>query len=138
MISGMNHPNIVEIYKLGMLVDGRKYIIMELLEGEPLTARIDRGPVPALEGMEIIDAVCDALIAVHARGIVHRDLKSDNVFLANIGGARRVKLLDFGLAKQSSSPSGMKTMTGMVVGTPQYVSPDQIRGERASQATDTY
>jgi eukaryotic-like serine/threonine-protein kinase len=138
MISGIHHPNIVEIHNLGMLVDGRKYIVMELLEGEPLTARIDRAPIPALEGMEIIDAVCDALIAVHARGIVHRDLKSDNVFLANIGGARRVKLLDFGLAKQSSSPSGMKTMTGMVVGTPQYVSPDQIRGEPASPATDTY
>jgi serine/threonine-protein kinase len=142
MISGINHPNIVEIYKLGMLVDGRKYIIMELLEGEPLTARIDRAPIPALEAMEIIDAVCDALIAVHARGIVHRDLKSDNVFLANIGGVMRPKLLDFGLAKQSgasaASSSGPRTMTGMVVGTPQYVSPDQIRGEPASPATDTY
>jgi serine/threonine-protein kinase len=111
---------------------------MELLEGEPLTARIDRGPVPAPEGIEIIDAVCDALMAVHARGIVHRDLKSDNVFLAKIGGATRVKLLDFGLAKQSSSSSGIKTMMGMVVGTPHYVSPDQIRGEPSSPATDTY
>ncbi len=138
MISGMNHPNIVEIYKLGMLVDGRKYIIMELLEGEPLTARIDRAPIPPHEAVDIIDAVCDALMAVHARGIVHRDLKSDNVFLAKIDGATRVKLLDFGLAKQANSSTGMKTMTGMVVGTPHYVSPDQIRGEPASPATDTY
>jgi eukaryotic-like serine/threonine-protein kinase len=138
MLIGLQHPNVVEIHKLGMLVDGRKYIIMELLEGEPLTASIDRAPIPALEGMEIIDGVCDALMAVHARGIVHRDLKSDNVYLAKIGGATRVKLLDFGLAKQANVSSGEKTMMGMVVGTPQYVSPDQIRGEPASPATDTY
>jgi len=138
MISGMQHPSIVEIYNLGMLVDGRKYMVMELLEGEPLTARIDRAPLPAHEGMEIIDAVCDGLMAVHARGIVHRDLKSDNVFLARIDGATRVKLLDFGLAKSSGISSGAKTMIGMVVGTPQYVSPDQIRGEPASPATDIY
>ncbi len=138
MISGMRHPNVVEIYNLGMLVDGRKYIVMELLEGEPLTARIDRAPIPAHEGMEIIDAVCDALMAVHARGVVHRDLKSDNVFLANIGGTPRVKLLDFGLAKSSGVTSGAQTMMGVVVGTPQYVSPDQIRGEPAGPATDIY
>jgi serine/threonine-protein kinase len=138
MISGMHHPNIIEIHNLGMLVDGRKYIVMELLVGEPLTARIDRGPIPPLEGMEIVDAVCDALLAVHARGIVHRDLKSDNVFLANIGGTTRVKLLDFGLAKSSNRPTGAATMMGMVVGTPQYVSPEQIRGQPATGASDTY
>jgi serine/threonine-protein kinase len=139
MISGVNHPNIIEIYNLGMLVDGRKYIVMELLEGQPLTARIERAPIPALEGMEIIDAVCDGLMAVHARGIVHRDLKSDNVFLANVGGIMRPKLLDFGLAKSSSGGSGgPKTMIGMVVGTPQYVSPEQIRGKSAGPASDTY
>lgn len=139
MVGGLQHPNIVEIYNLGMLVDGRKYIVMELLEGEPLTKRIERGAIPAAEAIDIIDAVCDALIAVHGRGIIHRDLKSDNVFLANIGGTTRVKLLDFGLAKSSSGPSaGPKTMMGMVVGTPQYVSPDQIRGESSSAATDTY
>jgi serine/threonine-protein kinase len=140
MISGMHHPNIVEIFNLGMLVDGRRYIVMELLEGVPLTARIDRAPIPAQEGIEIIDAICDALMAVHARGIVHRDLKSDNVFLANIGGTTRAKLLDFGLAKLSNagSSSAAKTMMGIVVGTPQYVSPDQIRGESAGPATDIY
>jgi eukaryotic-like serine/threonine-protein kinase len=140
LINGIHHPNIVEIYNLGALPDGRKYIVMELLEGESLSDKIERGPVPPRDAIEIIDAMCDALMAVHGRSIIHRDLKSDNVFIANIGGYPRVKLLDFGLAKLSgNNPSSLtKTKTGFVVGTPQYLAPEQIRGKPADERTDVY
>lgn len=140
LVNGMHHPNIVEIYQLGQIVDGRKFIVMELLVGESLTERIDRGPIPAREAIEMIDAICDALTAVHGKGIIHRDLKSDNIFLANINGQTRVKLLDFGLAKLSGADprSITKTKTGFVVGTPHYLSPEQIRGKAADHRTDVY
>ncbi len=140
LVNGMHHPNIVDIFKLGQITDGRKYIVMELLTGESLTAKIDRGAIPAPEAMHHLDAMCDALTAVHFKGIVHRDLKSDNIFLANIGGELRVKLLDFGLAKLADGKPGSitKTKTGFVVGTPHYLSPEQIRGKAADPRSDVY
>ena len=140
LVNEIHHHNIVDIFQLGKLPDGRKYLVMEWLEGESLSGLIERGPIPARDAIEILDAICDALIAVHGKGIVHRDLKSDNVFLANNRGHRQIKLLDFGLAKLSGNdPRAVtKTKTGMVVGTPHYMSPEQIRGKPADNRTDIY
>ena len=140
LVNEIHHHNIVDIFQLGVLPDGRKYLVMEWLEGESLTGRIERGPIPAPEAVEILDAIADGLIATHEKGIIHRDMKSDNVYLANARGQVRVKLLDFGLAKLSGNDprSVTKTKTGMVVGTPHYMSPEQIRGKQADQRTDVY
>jgi serine/threonine-protein kinase len=140
LVNEIHHSNIVDIFQLGVLQDGRKYLVMELLEGESLSARIERGRIPAPEAVGILDEIADALIATHEKGIVHRDMKSDNVFLANLRGRITVKLLDFGLAKLSGNdPRAVtKTKTGIVVGTPHYMSPEQIRGKPADHRTDVY
>jgi len=140
LVNEIHHPNIVDIFQLGVLKDGRKFLVMELLEGESLSARIERGRIPVPEAVEILDGVADALIATHEKGIIHRDLKSDNIFLVNARGRVQVKLLDFGLAKLSGNdPRAVtKTKTGIVVGTPHYMSPEQIRGKSADARTDVY
>jgi serine/threonine protein kinase len=137
VVNEVHHPNIVEMYGVGELADGRKYLAMEWLEGESLSDRIDRGAIPAKEAIEILDGICDALQRVHERGVVHRDIKSDNVFLS---GARP-KLLDFGFAKLADGKNPRqitKTKTGMVVGTPAYLSPEQCRGKIADARSDIY
>jgi serine/threonine-protein kinase len=114
---------------------------MEWLDGESLSARIDRGPLAAQEAIEILDIVCDALEAAHEKAVVHRDLKSDNVFLVTLRGKRTVKLLDFGLAKLSGKTdlsSSTRTRTGVLVGTPAYMAPEQARGKAVDGRTDIY
>jgi serine/threonine-protein kinase len=141
LVNDVHHPNIVEVYSMGTLPDGRKYMAMEWLEGESLSDRIDRGKIPAAEAIVILDGLCDALQHVHARGVVHRDIKSDNVFLISAGGAVRPKLLDFGFAKLADGKNPRqitKTKTGMVVGTPPYMSPEQARGKLADHRSDMY
>jgi serine/threonine-protein kinase len=140
LVNDIHHGNIVEVYDLGELPDGRKYMVMEWLVGESLSDRIDKGPIPPAEAVEILDAICDALEAVHEKGIVHRDLKSDNVFLVQHRGKQQAKLLDFGLAKLASNdPRAItKTKTGIIVGTPHYMAPEQARGKPVDNRTDIY
>jgi serine/threonine-protein kinase len=140
LVSDVNHSNIVEVYQLGDLPDGRKYMVMEWLEGESLSDRIERGPMPPAEALMVLDAICDALESVHEKGIVHRDLKSDNVFLARGRNGVHVKLLDFGLAKLAGNdPRAItKTKTGIIVGTPHYMAPEQARGKPVDHRTDVY
>jgi serine/threonine-protein kinase len=142
IVNEIKHPNIVDIFHFGELPDQRSYFVMEWLDGEPLTARIDRGAIPATEAMEILDVICDALQAAHENNVTHRDLKSDNVFLITHRGKRTVKLLDFGLAKLSGkgledAPVG-STKQGIVVGTPAYMSPEQARSQPVDGRTDVY
>src|SRR5262245_51820038 len=123
--ASVNHPNVCQVYEVGE-DSGELYVAMELLEGEPLSSRIARGPMPASEALRTALGVLAALEAIHARGLVHRDLKPSNVFLTPHG----VKLLDFGLAlgveEASAKPTQERlTLTGMVVGTPQYMAPEQ-------------
>jgi serine/threonine-protein kinase len=141
--SAIDHPGIVEIYDFGTHTDGRAYIVMALLKGESLDHRLVSGPLPPLEGATIVAQVAGALAAAHARGIIHRDLKPDNIFLVPnelMPGGTQVKLLDFGIAKLGDDTvAGVKTQTGMMIGTPAYMSPEQCMGRAdLDHRTDLY
>jgi serine/threonine protein kinase len=124
----IKHPGIVQIYDCGILPDGIAFIIMELLEGETLQASLNRrGLWPIEEVATTMIQIADGLAAAHKIGIVHRDLKPDNIFLlARDPG--RVKLVDFGIAKLAERDYSVKTLSGMIMGTPRYMSPEQCRG----------
>ena len=141
--SAIDHPGIVEIYDFGTHTDGRAYIVMALLKGETLDQRVASGPLSPLEGATIVAQVAGALAAAHARGIVHRDLKPDNIFLVPnelMPNGIQVKLLDFGIAKLGDDTvAGVKTQTGMMIGTPAYMSPEQCMGKPdLDHRTDLY
>ncbi|MGN6104281.1 MAG: protein kinase domain-containing protein [Kofleriaceae bacterium] len=140
-VNQIGHPNIVDIFAFGSLPDGRCYLVMELLRGESLATRLDRG-VPALaETCAVLDGVLVALEAAHEAGIVHRDLKPDNIFLvATRSGPPVVKLLDFGIAKLLGADGSRteRTETGNLLGTPAYISPEQARGQGVDHRTDIY
>lgn len=128
----IDHPNVVEIHDVGVEDDGTVFIVMELLKGRSLKDLLDiKGTLSANMVVSVILQVLSALSAAHKMGIIHRDLKPDNVFLAVDNRMREeVKLLDFGIAKIEGQPEGdlKLTKTGMVMGTPHYLSPEQARG----------
>ena len=131
-VTAIKHPGIVEIYDFGTRDDGTAYIVMEYLIGDTLKERLAKvGRLPVHKALEITRQAASALGAAHRAGIIHRDLKPDNVFLVDdpeIG--ERVKLVDFGIAKilGADDHSVHRTRTGMVMGTPLYMSPEQCRG----------
>jgi serine/threonine-protein kinase len=140
LVNQVGHPNIVDIFETGHLPDRRPYIVMERLEGQPLSFRADEGKIQADQVIAILLQVCDALIAAHAAGIVHRDLKLDNIFLVDNPddpGTPKVKLLDWGIAKDINHDV-KHTVEGQLVGTPQYLSPEQARGAAVTPQTDVY
>jgi serine/threonine protein kinase len=134
--ASLRSKHVVEVYDHGVMEDGRPFIVMELLAGEPLDRRLDRlGRLPAKDTSRLVTMVCRALSKAHAVGIVHRDLKPENVFLVwdDEDGADVAKVVDFGIAKftdQVMGPSSA-TRTGSVLGTPYYMSPEQARGLRS-------
>jgi len=149
LAGSLNHPNLVAVYDLG-LHDGAPYFITELLQGESLRHRLSRGRIPLQSALEWGAHLAHGLAAAHARGIVHRDVKPDNVFISSDG---HVKLLDFGIAKLAEAardkgphglmdvtvtPTGGATRTGSVLGTPGYMSPEQVRGESVDARTDIF
>jgi eukaryotic-like serine/threonine-protein kinase len=139
-VNQIGHPNIVDVFGFGQLPDGRSFFVMEWLQGESLRERLQR-PLPFPEAVEILEHIAKALQAAHEAGVVHRDLKPDNVFLASVRGEKpTVKLLDFGLAKLTGSDSQRsdRTRTGVVMGTPLYLSPEQAKGAKIDAATDVY
>jgi serine/threonine-protein kinase len=140
LVNQIGHPNIVDIFHIGRLHDGRPYLVMELLRGRTLGERIAAGRVPAGEAVELLLQICGALDAAHAHGVVHRDLKPDNVFVVETRTGPVVKLVDWGIAKLSdtSTSSTSMTRTGALVGTPQYLSPEQARGKAIDERTDLY
>ncbi|HVY46582.1 MAG TPA: serine/threonine-protein kinase, partial [Minicystis sp.] len=136
--------HICEVLDLGVLPDGTRYMVMEYLEGETLTARIERGGrlTPAAS-IPLLVQVLEGLGAAHAAGIIHRDLKPDNVWIVPQRGGMRdfVKILDFGVSKFTQAAGGdeMKmTRAGTVMGTPYYMSPEQARGGQIDARTDLY
>jgi serine/threonine protein kinase len=130
--TAVRNPGIVEVFDFGILEDRSAFIVMEYLEGENLGARIRRGRLPIAATMTIVRAIARGLQAAHEQGIVHRDLKPDNIFLVpdpEQPAGERVKLLDFGIAKLAPmSGEVSQTRTGMVMGTPTYMAPEQCRG----------
>jgi serine/threonine protein kinase/tetratricopeptide (TPR) repeat protein len=135
--AGISHPNICQLYEVDETDDGL-VLAMELLDGEPLGARLTRGPMSPGDSSSIVLQALDALEALHARGLIHRDLKPSNLFLT----PRGVKLLDFGLARPVSGSLGAETTllteAGVIVGTPNYMAPEQVRGEALDARADLF
>lgn len=136
----VTHPNICRLYDIGE-EDGRPFLVMELLEGEPLAARLANGPMAVPEAVQIILSVLSALAAVHRSALVHRDLKPSNVFISTQG----VKVLDFGLAKPVAQPSTTDSATqidltqpGAIAATPRYASPEQLTGKPVDARSDLF
>jgi eukaryotic-like serine/threonine-protein kinase len=145
MLAALNHPNIATIYGLEQS-DGIHYLVMELVPGETLAERIRAGTVSIHEALEIGAQIAEALEAAHEKGVIHRDLKPANVKVTPEG---RVKLLDFGLAKAfaddgdmdlSNAPTltSLGTEEGKILGTPGYMSPEQVRGKSVDKRTDIW
>ena len=148
ILAGLNHPNIGAIYGVEQTSNGHQVLILELVEGIALTSRITRGPLLPTEALPIARQIAQALEAAHVCGIVHRDLKPDNIRLRPDG---TIKVLDFGIAKAFAPPLGSRradattttrwstiTMSGVVLGTAAYVSPEQARGEDVDQRADIW
>jgi serine/threonine protein kinase len=136
--SAAGHPNIVEVFDAGDLPDGRPYIVMEHLEGRELADIIDRlGPLEPARACRVVRDVARALDAAHARGVIHRDLKGENVMLVERGGEEIVKVLDFGIASNNTL-SGPRTVPGLVMGTPATMAPEQVKGKPPTIAFDVY
>src|SRR5262249_37607809 len=143
----LNHPNIVAVHDVGSHA-GAPYVVTELLQGETLRERLSRGPPPLSSALEWGGQMAQGLAAAHEHGIVHRDLKPENVFLTRSG---HVKLLDFGIAKAALaarstpdlleptlSPAGVMPRSGSVLGTPGYMSPEQVQGEPVDAPSDIF
>ena len=142
----LDHPNIVRIFRPGTTPRGRPYIVMERLFGRTLREEIDeRGPLPIEEAVDLTSQILDGLGAAHARGLLHRDIKLDNIFLCDTPDGRIIKILDFGLTKslddvevsRNPTPLMYPTKQGEFVGTPRYMAPEQVLG-RADRRADLY
>src|SRR4051812_6301929 len=132
--AAIGHVNIVQITDFGELPSGAPFFVMELLEGEPLSKVIRRGgPLPARRAVHILSQVASGLAAAHKAGVIHRDLKPDNI---HVGAKDAIKILDFGVAKMAGA--GRLTRAGMVFGTPHYMSPEQASGGEVDQRSDIY
>jgi serine/threonine-protein kinase len=139
--SRINQPNVAAIYDFGETEDGTLYLAMEYVEGETLAAVLRRsGPFSPTRAAEITGQIADGLTAAHHLGIVHRDLKPDNILVTRHHDGREwVKIVDFGIAKATKADSDQNvTSLGMAVGTPEYMSPEQIAGEQLDGRTDLY
>jgi hypothetical protein len=150
LAGSLNHPNLVVVHDVGAK-DGAPFLVTELLEGESLRHRLSRGRLPLRSALDLAAQIADGLAAAHARGIVHRDIKPENIFVTPGG---RAKLLDFGIAKLTSprpvegtrrnlldttlTPEGIGTNPGAVLGTPGYMSPEQVRGDPVDARTDIF
>jgi serine/threonine protein kinase len=140
--SKLNHPNILTVYDVGV-IDAAPYIVTELLEGEELREQLNQGAISQRSVLAYARQIADGLAAAHAKRIVHRDLKPENIFVTIDG---RVKILDFGLAKLKGLPSGgsietvgqVNTVPGVVIGTANYMSPEQVRGHEAEERSDIF
>jgi serine/threonine protein kinase len=141
IVSTIQHHGIIDIFGFGELPDGRQYMVMEYLQGTPLGTYLEqRKRLEPAEAFSLLDQVLAALGAAHAAGVVHRDLKPNNIFLVQQpDGTSYIKLLDFGIAKaEVPSEDSPHTVTGQLLGTPEYMAPEQVRSKPVSPRTDLY
>jgi eukaryotic-like serine/threonine-protein kinase len=146
VLASLNHPNIAAIHGVEE-ISGRHFLVMELVQGETLAQKVERGPIELHEALSIAAQVAEALEAAHEKGIIHRDLKPANIKVAPDG---KVKVLDFGLAKPSETDSAAvsssnsptlsmaATQHGVILGTAAYMSPEQARGKAVDKRTDIW
>src|SRR3954469_18737272 len=145
-ISALNHPNICTLHDVGSQ-DGTSYLVMEFIEGQSLAERLQKGPLPTDQVLKIGREIADALDKAHRHGIIHRDLKPGNIMLTKSGA----KLLDFGLARAATPAASLATLTevtspqhspitqeGTIVGTFQYMSPEQVEGKEIDGRSDIF
>ncbi len=136
LLGQLEHPGIVRYVAQGIAADGRPYLVMEWLDGESLSERLRRGPLAVAETVSLGRQVASALSVAHRRGVVHRDLKPSNLYLVG-GSTHQVKLLDFGVAGVRNAKSTL-TATGVMIGSPGYMAPEQVRGERVDPRADVF
>jgi serine/threonine-protein kinase len=138
--SRIAHPNVASVYDFGETPDGIIYLAMEFVDGPPLTSVIEQqGALPPKRAADIVRQTADALAVAHDMGIVHRDLKPDNIMVARTrDGGDLVKVVDFGIAKAAGNEAQKVTKTGLVVGTPEYMSPEQLSGDKLDGRSDIY
>jgi serine/threonine protein kinase len=138
--SRINHPNVCAVYDFGETEDGTIYLAMEFVEGKTLSGLLkETGPLPLPRAVGLLRQCGDALQAAHDLGIVHRDLKPDNIMIVSPKGREIVKVVDFGIAKAAGGEAGQNvTKTGLVVGTPEYMSPEQLSGDKVDGRSDIY
>jgi serine/threonine-protein kinase len=138
--SRLSSPHVVEVIDFGEDGSGRPYLAMELLEGESLRAVLQReGRLAPQRVVRLLRQLLDGLAAAHGAGIVHRDLKPENLWLSGAGAAERLRVLDFGIAKWSDArPDAARTQAGLVVGTPEYLAPEQAVGGEVDRRADLY
>jgi serine/threonine protein kinase len=135
----LKHPNAVTVYDFGVSQDGLFYLVMEMVEGESVRNIIrQRGPFTPSAAAEVVAQACAALDEAHRQGIIHRDIKPDNIMIHSVTGGLRVKVLDFGIAKLRDQSASNLTQTGSVMGTPHYMSPEQCIGEELDSRSDIY
>ena len=148
LAGSLNHPNVVVLFDVGRH-EGAPYLVTELLQGETLRQRMEKGPIALDQALDWAAQVARGLAAAHAQGVIHRDVKPENIFITRAG---HVKLLDFGIAKLTEAPRGSwskqlldstaggseMTVEGQVFGTPSYMSPEQVRGEQVDARTDLF
>ncbi len=141
--AALDHPYVCNVFEVGE-AEGRAFIAMEYVDGQTLGSRLRQGPLPLKEALQIIAEVAEALVAAHAQGIIHRDLKPSNIMLTKSG---HTKVMDFGLAKRvvsdqeperTDSALTLVTPAGLAVGTPAYMSPEQLRGQRLDARSDIF
>jgi len=141
-VNQVDHPNVVDVFALGRLADGRLYLVMDLLDGESLRERLRGGPLAPALAFDVLRQLAGALDAAHARGVIHRDLKPDNVVLTGPADRPTAHVLDFGIAKLLADAGGeaVATLTGQGawMGTPAYMAPEQWTADGATAASDRY
>lgn len=134
--SKLNHPNLVTILDFGTASNDQQYLVMDYVEGESLSDLLEKtGPLPVKQAISILVQISEGLSHAHARNIVHRDLKPSNVLVTSEGN---VKILDFGVAKVEGNAVDSLTKTGIAMGTPRYMSPEQVRGMTVNSQSDLY
>ena len=137
--SAIAHPNVVDVFDVHLAPDGRPYMVSEFLEGKDLDDLLkERGTLDPLLTIDIVQQVCRGLTAAHAHGVVHRDMKPANVFLVGKPDAPVVKVLDFGISKMTTAGATSLTQTGMIMGTPAYMAPEQASGGVVDHRADIY